>query len=54
MTQEQFRAAFLSAIERIRQMDARVVEEPDPIRQTLLELYVSIALSTPHNSFKTT
>ena len=54
MTQERFREAFFSAIERIKQMDVRVIEESDPIRQTLLELYVSIALGTPRNSFKTT
>ncbi len=54
MTQPLFKEAFFSAIERIKRMDVRVVEEPDPIRQTLLELYVSIAVGTPHNSFKTT
>jgi hypothetical protein len=34
-------------------MEFRFVEEVDSIRQTLLEIYASVALSTPYNSFKT-
>ncbi len=32
-------------------MDIRVVEETNPNRQALLEMYVSIALKTLHNDF---
>jgi hypothetical protein len=34
-------------------MDIRFVEEADPLRQTLLEVYVAVALQTPHNGFDT-
>ncbi len=33
-------------------MDVRYVKESDPLRQALLEMYVAIALQTPHNSFE--
>ncbi len=45
--------AFLAAKNRVRSMAVRFVEETDPIRQTLLELYVSIAHQTPYNDFDT-
>ena len=32
-------------------MNVRVVEETDPFRQALLEMYVSVSLVTPHNDF---
>jgi hypothetical protein len=48
-----FRAAFDAAKKRIREMDFRWVEEDDPVRQCLLEVYVAVALETPYNSFKT-
>jgi hypothetical protein len=48
-----FRAAFESGKARIREMDVRFVEEADPVRQALLEVYVAIALATPHNDFAT-
>ena len=32
-------------------MSVRYVSEPDPIRQALLEMYVSVSLATPHNDF---
>ncbi len=47
-----FRQAFTAAKARVSNMDVRVVEEGDPLRQALLEMYVSIALQTPHNSFE--
>ncbi len=34
-------------------MDLRFVEETDPFRQALLEMYAAIALKTPHNDFET-
>jgi len=32
-------------------MTLQVVEEKDPLRQALLEMYVAIALQTKHNDF---
>lgn len=48
-----FLAAFNAAKARIRAMEFRFVEEPDPIRQTLLEVYCAMILDTPYNSFQT-
>lgn len=49
----EFAAAFIAAKHRIRKMDLRYVEETDPLRQALLEIYVSIVLKTPYNDFNT-
>jgi hypothetical protein len=46
-----FKAAFEAAKERIRGMQLRFVEEPDPMRQAILEVYVAVALQTPYNDF---
>lgn len=51
MTQGHFRAAFDAQKARLREVDIRVVEEVDPNRQALLEMYASIALRTPYNDF---
>ncbi len=48
-----FRAAFDKAKTRIRKMDVRFVEEADPVRQALLEIYVAVSLRTPYNDFRT-
>lgn len=48
-----FAEAFAQAKNRIRQMDLRYVAEEDPLRQTLLEIYVAFALKTPYNDFDT-
>jgi hypothetical protein len=48
-----FMAAFVAAKERISRMRVRYVEEDDPIRQMLLEVYAAIALKTPYNDFET-
>jgi hypothetical protein len=48
-----FAAAFDEAKARIRKMDLRFVEEHDPLKQALLEIYVSIVLRTPYNDFNT-
>lgn len=53
MQEPSFREAFEMAKERIRAMEVRFVEEPDPVCQTLLEVYVAIALGTPYNDFDT-
>jgi hypothetical protein len=46
-----FRAAFTAAKERIRAMKYRCVEETDPTRQALLEIYCAVVLDTPYNDF---
>ncbi len=48
-----FLKAFVKAKARIRNMSVRFVEEADPTRQALLEIYVSIVLRTPYNDFDT-
>jgi hypothetical protein len=49
----QFQAAFQAAKERIRRMQIRFVDESDPVRQALLEIYVTISLQAPYNDFDT-
>jgi hypothetical protein len=51
MSDPTFAAAFDQAKVRIRSMDYRYVEEADPTRQALLEMYCAIALGTPYNDF---
>ena len=46
-----FIRAFEDAKARIRSMDVRFVEEVHPVRQCLLEVYIHVALQTPHNDF---
>jgi hypothetical protein len=46
-----FANAFLTAKARIRDMELRYVEESDPVRQTLLEVYVAVVLDAKHNDF---
>jgi hypothetical protein len=50
---EAFALAFTHAKQRIRTMDLRFVEEVDPLRQAVLEMYVAVALGTPYNDFDT-
>jgi hypothetical protein len=47
-----FRPAFVRAKARIRSMDLRFVEETDPTRQALLEIYAATVLETPFNDFE--
>jgi len=47
----EFKLAFASAKVRVSRMDVRIVEETIPLRQALLQMYVSISLSTPYNDF---
>jgi hypothetical protein len=49
-----FAAAFSEAKQRIKRMSLHWVKEEDATRQALIEIYCSIALETPYNSFKTT
>jgi hypothetical protein len=46
-----FLQAFIGAKARIRDMNVQFVEETDPIKQALLEIYVSVVLKTPYNEF---
>ena len=54
MTRVEFVAAFQQARIRIGNMPLRYVEEGDPLRQCLLEVYVSVVLGTPYNRWNTT
>ena len=51
MGQPSFQAAFSDAKHRVRRMDFRCVEEIDPVRQCLLEIYGAVVLKTPYNDF---
>ena len=51
MEDTKFVAEFESAKDRIRKMNLRFVEEVDPVRQALLEIYVAVVLNTPYNDF---
>jgi predicted GIY-YIG superfamily endonuclease len=46
-----FSDAFVAAKARVRAMDVRVVEESNPLRQALLEMYVAVVLNAPYNDF---
>ncbi|HWA26458.1 MAG TPA: hypothetical protein VG734_12430 [Lacunisphaera sp.] len=48
-----FRAAYDAAKLRIRKMHVRYVHEADPLRQTLLEVYVAVVAQAKHNDFET-
>jgi uncharacterized protein (UPF0297 family) len=47
-----FSAAFDRARERIAEMDVRVVEESDPVRQALLEIYAAFVTGAKSNDFE--
>lgn len=46
-----FAEAFVYSKTRLRAMTIRVVEESNPLRQALLEMYVAIALDAKYNDF---
>lgn len=48
-----FAQAFTAAKTRVRNMHLRYVEEPDPLRQALLEIYAVALLNTEFNDFDT-
>lgn len=48
----EFRAAFDTARERIRKMDVQFVEEPDPIKQTILEVFTAFETEAEFNDFE--
>jgi hypothetical protein len=47
----EFSEIFIAQKNRVRNMDVRFVEESEPMRQALLEMYVAVSLGTPHNDF---
>jgi len=53
LSNPKFLSVYNRAKERIRKMQVRYVEEPDPLRQALLEIYVAIAAKTKYNDFDT-
>jgi hypothetical protein len=48
----EFGPVFTACKARIRQMNLRFVEERDPTRQALLEIYAATVLDTPFNDFE--
>jgi len=52
MEQREFVAAFTNAKRLIRTLEYRYVEEADPNRQALLEIYCTIVLGAKHNDFE--
>lgn len=53
LTQPRFKKAYQSAKDQIRKMEIRFVGEPDPLKQVLLEIYVSVVSKTQYNDFDT-
>ncbi len=49
----EFRPEFENAKRRVMEMEIRYVEETDPTRQALLEIYAATVLQTPFNDFDT-
>lgn len=47
----EFSPVFIAQKIRVKNMSVRYVSEPDPLKQSLLEMYVSVSLQTPHNDF---
>ena len=50
---EGFLRAFEAAKREIKRMEPRWVDESDPTKQALLEIYVATVLKTPYNDFDT-
>jgi predicted GIY-YIG superfamily endonuclease len=46
-----FAEAFRRAKDRVREMNIRYVEEANPMRQALLEMYVALSTESPFNDF---
>jgi predicted GIY-YIG superfamily endonuclease len=51
LANSRFFSAYQKAKREISTMDLRFVEEKNSLRQILLEIYVAVALRTPHNDF---
>jgi hypothetical protein len=52
MADNEFVEAFKEAKQKIRSMDFRFVEEANPTRQALLEIYCTVVLKTRYNDFE--
>ena len=50
-TSPEFSPVFIEQKKRVRNMEVQFVEESEPMRQALLEMYVAVSLGTPHNDF---
>jgi hypothetical protein len=48
----EFGPAFVNAKRRVANMDIRYVEESEPVKQALLEIYVATVLGTRYNDFE--
>ena len=53
LADSKFRTEYESARARIREMHVRYVHEPEPLRQTLLEIYVAVVTEARYNDFDT-
>lgn len=51
LSQPLFRQAFDKARERIRNMDVQFVEEQNPVRQALLEIFAALRAQARYNDF---
>ena len=51
LSEPEFRKAYDEAKARIRKMSVRYVHEPEPLRQTLLEIYVAVSADAKYNDF---
>lgn len=48
----EFKAIYLKAKERVRDMDIKVIWVKDAIEQTVFEVYAALKLNTPYNTFE--
>jgi hypothetical protein len=53
LNQPHFRKAYQNAKKRINLMGVRYIGEPDPLKQTLLEIYVAVVSGAKFNDFDT-
>jgi hypothetical protein len=53
LSRPEFQEAFSQAKAKIREMDIRFVEEPNQVRQALLEIYAAVILEARYNDFGT-
>jgi hypothetical protein len=53
LSTKSFQGSLKSEKQRINKMNFRCIVESDPIKQALLEIYVSVILKTPYNDFNT-
>ena len=52
MKDKEFQEAFCEARKRIKKMDIQVIEEKNPVKQTLLEVCVALRTNAKYNSFE--